>query len=94
MIRHFVFFSARDAQDRDAVLKGLSILKDIPSAAHVEVSPNMKLDSLSSEVDVVVYAEFDDLAALEAFKAHDLYEESIRLVRPIRELRFVADIEA
>jgi hypothetical protein len=35
--------------------------------------------------------EFDNETELAACKAHDLYQESIRQVRPLRELRFAAD---
>jgi len=41
----------------------------------------------------VVYAEFPDRAALAAYKAHPVYDAVTRSVRPLRELRFAADIE-
>ena len=47
--------------------------------------------SKSSEVDVIVYAEFDSEEALAAYKAHRLYEDSIKAVRPLREIRIAAD---
>ena len=50
-----------------------------------------KLDEISNEIDVVVYAEFPSEEALNAFKLHPLYEESIERVRPNCELRLVAD---
>ena len=90
MIRHFVFFSAQPDQ-LNVVYEGLKILEKIPHADLVEVRLNEKLDQLSNEIDVVVYAEFSSDEALDAFKAHHLYQESIERVRPNRELRFVAD---
>ena len=81
---------ARDGQ-LDVVYEGLKILEDIPHADLVEVRLNDKLDQLSNEVDVVVYAEFGSDDALLQFKAHPLYQESIERVRPNRELRLVAD---
>ncbi|WP_430640416.1 Dabb family protein [Bradyrhizobium arachidis] len=39
----------------------------------------------------LVYGEFDNETELAAYQAHELYQESIRLMRPLRELRFVAD---
>jgi len=42
----------------------------------------------------VVYGEFDDEAALAAYKAHPDYQRSIDLVRPIREMRTAADYES
>ena len=51
-------------------------------------------DQLGTEVDLVVYGEFDDEAALAAYKAHPDYQRSIDLVRPIREMRMAADYES
>ncbi|HBQ35768.1 MAG TPA: stress responsive protein [Rhodobacteraceae bacterium] len=91
MIRHIVFFSAKDKTDVGNILSGLRILKEIPHALTLEIEPNSQKDALSSDVDVVVYGEFADLAALEAYKAHPLYQQSIDKVRPLRELRIAAD---
>lgn len=94
MIRHFVYFSVRSAADRERVLDGLRLLEANPHALHLEVGENLKLDSLGNDVDFVVYGEFTDAAALEAFKAHPSYEASIAAVRPIRDLRMAADTMA
>ena len=61
MIRHIVFFTAKDGQDVDAICKGLELLGTIPHSQHFEVSRNSKVDQISNEVDVVVYAEFAEL---------------------------------
>ena len=94
MIRHIVFFSAKRGVDATTVRDGLMTLGDIPTSTHFEVALNSKVDPWSSEVDVVVYAEFMDEAALAAFKAHPIYAETTARVRPMRELRFSADFEA
>ncbi len=94
MIRHIVFFSARRREDVDAVRSGLEGLKLIPHSSVFEVSLNTNVDPLSNEIDVVVYAEFADEAALAAYKAHPDYAKAISVVRPIRELRYSADIVA
>lgn len=94
MIRHIVFFGARDPADRERIRDGLSTLKGIPSARRLEIAFNRRHDKLSGEVDVVVYGEFDSDADLDAYKAHPLYQRSIELVRPLRELRIAADIES
>lgn len=93
MIRHIVFFSVPRAENLAAVVEGLSLLKTIPHARHLEVVPNSKIDPLGNEVDVVVYGEFADTAALAAYKAHPTYQESIARVRPLREMRLSADYE-
>ena len=92
MIRHIVFFSAKDAADVERIVAGLRMLSEIPHSAHFEVQKNIKRDALCSDVDVVVYAEFEDEAALEAYKAHPIYEEAIKVVRPLREMRVAADV--
>lgn len=94
MIRHIVFFSARRKEDVEAVRMGLLALGNIPHSSLFEVTLNTKVDPLSDEVDVVVYAEFADDAALAAYKAHPLYTQTTREVKPLRELRYSADVVA
>lgn len=91
-IRHIVFFSARDPKDIGRIVEGLSALAGIPHSRHFEVCRNTRSDALSDDVDVVVYAEFDTAEALEAYKAHQIYKDTIDVVRPLRELRIAADI--
>lgn len=94
MIRHIIFFSVGAGQDIAAVREGLKALGTIPHSIHFEVSENMKLDAICDKIDVVVYAEFEDEKALEAFKAHPTYDATTAKVRPMRDLRFSADIAA
>jgi len=94
LIRHIVFFSARDRQDLETIRAGLSLLTEIPYAARLEIGENVKTDQLGSEVDLVVYGEFADEAALAAYKAHENYQRSIEIVRPLREMRVAADYDA
>jgi quinol monooxygenase YgiN len=93
MIRHIVFFTVRP-ENIDAVADGLQLLAQIPHSSHFEVSRNSKVDQIANEIDVVVYAEFADEAALKAYKAHPLYAEATRRVRPLRESRYAADFKA
>ena len=94
MIRHIVFFTARDRADLGRIVEGLELLGQIPHSEHFEVVRNAKLDQIGNDVDVIVYAEFADEAALAAYKAHPLYAEATRRVRPLRELRYAADFKA
>ncbi|MDH6263784.1 Dabb family protein [Bradyrhizobium sp. BR13661] len=91
MIRHIVLFTAKDKTDIDRIVDGLSVLTAIPHARRLEIARNRKTDQLGNDIDVVVYGEFENDAELAAYKAHDLYKESIKRVRPLRELRFAAD---
>ncbi len=93
MIRHIVFFTARP-ENLDAVEEGLRLLGSIPHAAHFEVTRNEKVDLYGNDVDLVVYAEFADADALAAYKAHPVYAEATRRVRPLREHRHAADVTA
>ena len=91
-IRHIVFFSAKDKADVGKIVEGLSELGQIPHSDVFEVRQNAKGDTWSDEVDVVVYAEFANDAALTAYKADPIYAHAITVVRPLRELRIAADI--
>lgn len=94
MIRHIVLFSAKDAANLPTIIEGLRLLAGTHEAQHFEVSENLKRDGIGNEIDVVVYAEFADEAALARYKAHPLYQEAIRIVRPLRERRIAVDVEA
>ena len=91
MIRHIVLFRAKRREDVPAIIAGLSVLKGIPHAAKLEVVANGKMDQLENEVDVVVYGEFETREAFDRYKAHGLYQESIRVVRPLRDTRVAVD---
>lgn len=90
-IRHVVFFSAKNKQDVDRIVTGLGMLKDVPGARHFEVRKNLRQDRFSDDVDIVLYAEFDNEDALQAYHAHPIYQECISVVRPLRDLRIAAD---
>ncbi|AIK44089.1 MULTISPECIES: Dabb family protein [Brucella] len=92
MIRHIVFFSVKEGQDIETVKKGLEQLGTIPHADLFEVLPNSRVDPMCDRIDLVVYAEFKDEEALFAFKKHPTYDATTQLVRPMRELRFSADV--
>lgn len=94
LIRHVVFFSARDRSDVDAIRSGLARLGDIPHSSAFEVSTNLKVDPFCDRIDVVVYAEFASEMDLAAYKAHPIYAEVTSRVRPLRDLRLSADIVA
>jgi quinol monooxygenase YgiN len=92
MLRHIVFFTAKSEAELEAIETGLKALGTIPHSRKFEVSRNAKLDLFGNEIDIVVYAEFADVEALKAYKAHPTYAETTAKVRPLRELRFAADV--
>lgn len=93
MIRHIVFFSARDPADVDLIVDTLRTYIDIPEVLSLEVERNARCDSLSDDIDVVLHACFASAEALERYKQHPLYHAGIDVVRPIRLLRHVVDYE-
>ncbi len=93
MIRHIVFFSAKDRADLPRIKAGLQTLSGIRHHDHFEVVENARVDPMGNDVDLVVYAEFKDRDALAAYKADPIYEASTRTVRPLREIRYSADYE-
>jgi quinol monooxygenase YgiN len=93
MIRHIVFFTATPENLED-VRAGLSMLTANPHATLLEIGTNVKTDQWDREVDFVVYGEFEDEAALAAYKAHPIYQRSTETVKPIREIRIAADYDA
>ena len=44
-------------------------------------------------MDLIVYGEFETAEALAAYKAHENYQRSIEIVRPLREIRMAADYD-
>jgi hypothetical protein len=69
-------------------------LADIPGVRGFEVGVNTRSDERTDdEPDLVVHALLDDEAALAAYKAHPIYQRSVEVVRPLRELRVAVDYE-
>ena len=66
----------------------------MPDSRLFEVTANSKVDAFGNETDIVVYAEFPNIAALRAYKKHPAYAEAKADLRLRRELRFAADGEA
>ncbi|TNB47032.1 Dabb family protein [Martelella lutilitoris] len=93
MIRHIVFFSVPEGGDADQIETGLSILTENPHASVLEIGRNTRSDLYDEKVDFVVYGEFEDEAALAAYREHPLYKKSTALVRPLREMRMAADYD-
>nr|WP_210344110.1 MULTISPECIES: Dabb family protein [Nitratireductor] len=91
VIRHIVFFSAKDEADVERIAEGLGMLAEIPHSDFFEIGINRKVDQIGTEVDVIVYGEFRDEAALAAYKAHPVYDACTAKVRPMREIRMAAD---
>lgn len=93
MIRHIVFFTLKDPAEIELAMQRLRALATIPGSTTFEVTRNLKADQIGNAVDIVVYGEFPSLDALQAYKQHPTYAQTTSLVRPMRELRFAADVQ-
>ncbi len=93
MIRHIVFFTMKDPAKAEDAISHLERLGTIPGARNFKVRRNAKADQFGNDIDIVVYGEFDSIDALHAYKKHPTYADVTSIVRPMRELRFAADIE-
>lgn len=94
MIRHIVLFTARNPSDIDTIYNGLKLLETIRGNWTLTVSKNNKIDQLGNDIDVVVYGEFPDEEALKTYKSDPVYQQSIDIVRPLRDKRIAVDFPA
>ena len=60
----------KDRADVEVIYRGLSVLTQIPHAAHLEVAHNEKIDQIANDIDVIVYGEFATIEDFRAYKAH------------------------
>ena len=94
MIRHLVFFRAREPSDLPKMRRTLMTLAGIDGVRGFEVGVNEQRDEGSDDdIDLVVHAVLDDADALAAYKASPIYQRSVAVVRPLRELRIAVDYE-
>ncbi|HTH17191.1 MAG TPA: Dabb family protein [Magnetospirillum sp.] len=99
MIKHIVFWrlngetpAARHSQ-ATAIKQALEALNGrIPGLLHLEVGIDVSRDADAAHV--VLYSEFEDQAALEAYHHHPEHQKVAPLVRAARSERRVVDYEA
>jgi len=94
MIKHIVFFSAKDQKDIPVIKEALLGYRNIPSVSNLEVHENLKKDDDSSEIDIILTVEFESLEDMDEYKKHPIFKEGINTIRPLRNLRFVADFKS
>ena len=92
MIRHIVMFSAKKPENIDDIYNGLKNLENIKGNWLLRVTKNEKLDQIANDIDVVVYGEFPNETALARYKEHQIYQDTITIVRPLRDKRIAVDI--
>ena len=94
MIRHIVLFTAKNNKDIETIYTGLKALETIEGNWSINVAKNNKIDQIANDIDVVVYGEFPDQESLEEYKSNPVYEETIKVVRPLRDKRIAVDVPA
>lgn len=93
MIRHIVFFGLKDPKTLPQVEQHLYLLANIKEHSYFEVKANTKQDPYGNEVDLVVYAEFEDGDHLQRYMQHPLYSHCRQLVKPLRSSRYCVNLE-
>lgn len=94
MIRHIVFFTAKKREDVETIYTALKTLETIEGNWTLTVRKNEKIDQVGNDIDIVVYGEFPDEAALQIYKSDPVYNLSTKTVRPLRDKRHAADIKS
>ncbi len=87
-------FSAKRPENIDTIYAGLKNLENIKGNWLLRVTKNEKLDQIANDIDVVVYGEFPDKNALMQYKSNKIYQDTIEIVRPLRDQRIAVDVTA
>ncbi len=93
MIKHIVLFSVKNSSDKNTIISALSEYKNIPEVLNFNLKENLKLDSVSQEIDIVLMCDFKSKEELNRYKENKLYIDTIDIVKPLRDTRIVVDIE-
>jgi quinol monooxygenase YgiN len=94
MIKHVVIWKIKDptqkATHADAVKRALEALRGhIPGLRALEVGIDIGYDAQAH--DVVLYAEFDDRDALDAYQKHPLHRDAGAIVKAVTTDRRAVD---
>lgn len=96
MIHHILFWKLTDefssGQKRDEALevmrRSVATLSAIPGLISAEIGPNLA----SGEYDLIFYAQFTDMAALDAFREHPLHVAHRQRCQPYVTGRLAGDL--
>jgi quinol monooxygenase YgiN len=94
MLKHVVIWKVKESSQRDAhvasVRQALEGLRGrIPGLLAIEVGTDIGYDT--SGQDVVLYSEFADRAALDAYQDHPLHQDAKALIGPLLTNRVAID---
>ena len=99
MVKHIVMWTLKDETEHGTKAQVAAKIKDmlealngvVPTLAHLEVSTDI-FQALPG-CDVVLYSEFADRAALEAYQQHSEHQKCVAFVREVVADRMVVDYE-
>ena len=99
MIKHIVLWKLKDQvdgksrQDNAAILKQqLENLKgNIPGLLRIEVGININKTGIEDDADVVLYSEFENQSALDAYYVHPEHVKIVPFAKAIRSERRIID---
>jgi quinol monooxygenase YgiN len=99
MVKHIVVWKLKDdaeegsKKDNALQVKRLleSLKNEIPGVINLEVGIDFSVTATSG--DIVLYSEFADRAALEAYQAHPSHQNAAQLVRSVVSERRMVDYE-
>ncbi len=92
LIKHIVIWTLKDpadARSMKALLDGCKAV--VPGILEFEVG--IRTDGLEANADVVLYAAFEDKAALAAYQAHPHHQAVGAQIAQMRQSRVVVDYE-
>ena len=100
MIKHIVLWKLKDTAHGNTKEQNAKLIKEkleglsgkIPGALKIEVGLDFSRTEQSS--DIVLYAEFTDKAALDAYQEHPLHKAVMPFIMEARSERRVADYVA
>ncbi|MER7798202.1 Dabb family protein [Microbacterium sp. NPDC096154] len=98
MIRHIVLFelTTTDPAEKDAQVEAARVALEglvgvVPGLRSMQVSRNVAYDGRNA--DFILIADFDDLAALEAYQVHPEHVKAADYIGTIRSARYAIDLE-
>lgn len=99
MIKHVVMWKLRDSAEgatrRENALRMKALLDacagQTPGMRSLEVGVDAGVDS--APWDVVLVAEFDDRAAIDAYQEHPIHQAAKAFIAKVRDLRAAVDYE-
>ncbi|MDR6867220.1 hypothetical protein J2Y69_001821 [Microbacterium resistens] len=97
-LRHVVMWrmasedpSEREAHAAEAAARLLALEGVVPEIRSISAGPNVAY--LDANWDLVLVADFEDVAALDAYQVHPAHQEVVAYVRSVVASRAAVDIE-